>query len=128
MNYNQTPPPGSQNAQTNQMAMFLHLSQLLGHTALPVLGWLVPILIWQLKKNDIPGIDVHGKNVANWILTELIAGMVCGLLAITVIGLVVAIPLGIALYVMGIILPIIGGIKANNGEVWDYPLSIKFFK
>jgi len=24
--------------------------------------------------------------------------------------------------------PIVGGIKANNGEVWRYPLSIQFFK
>ena len=27
-----------------------------------------------------------------------------------------------------IIFPIIGGIKANNGELWKYPLSIQFFK
>ena len=29
-----------------------------------------------------------------------------------------------ALAVLGIVFPIIGGIKANNGEVWKYPLSI----
>ena len=117
-----------QDEKTNQTAMFLHLSQLLGHTAVPVLGWVVPILIWQLKKNELPGLDPHGKNAANWILTEFIAAMICVVLAITVIGLIVAIPLGIALYITGIIMPIIAGIKANGGEVWEYPLTIKFFK
>ena len=125
MNYNQPPimrPP--QNEATNQTAMLLHLSQLLGHTAIPVLGWLVPILIWQFKKNEMPGIDAHGKSVANWMLTELIAGVIFGFLCFFLIGF----PLLFALYILGIIFPIIGGIKANNGEVWDYPLTIKFFK
>ncbi|MGA2060305.1 MAG: DUF4870 domain-containing protein [Thermoguttaceae bacterium] len=27
-----------------------------------------------------------------------------------------------------IIFPIVGGIKAKNGELWKYPLSIQFFK
>jgi hypothetical protein len=34
----------------------------------------------------------------------------------------------IALVVCAIVFPIVGGIKANNGEVWRYPLSIAFFK
>ena len=125
MNYNQPPlmnPP--QNAEVNRMAMLLHLSQLLGHTALIGVGWIIPVLIWQLKKNEMPGIDAHGKNVANWMLTELIVGIIFGLLCVMLIGF----PLLLALYVLGIVFPIIGGIKANNGEVWNYPLAIKFFK
>ena len=33
-----------------------------------------------------------------------------------------------AAIVMHIVFPIIGGIKANNGELWEYPLTIKFLK
>ena len=29
---------------------------------------------------------------------------------------------------MGIVFPIIAGVKANNGELWEYPLTIKFLK
>jgi uncharacterized protein len=29
---------------------------------------------------------------------------------------------------LGIIFPVIGGIKANDGIVWKYPLSIPFLK
>ena len=27
-----------------------------------------------------------------------------------------------------VIFPIVGGIKANDGEVWKYPLSIRFLR
>ncbi len=30
--------------------------------------------------------------------------------------------------VLAVVFPIIAGIKANNGEVWKYPLSINFIK
>jgi uncharacterized protein len=30
------------------------------------------------------------------------------------------------LAVLAIVFPIIGGIKANNGEFWDYPITIRF--
>ena len=39
----------------------------------------------------------------------------------------IGIPLVMALAVAAIALPIIGGIRANNGEAWPYPLSIRFF-
>lgn len=38
-------------------------------------------------------------------------------------------PLGLlALVIMSIVFPIIGAVKANNGELWEYPLTIKFLK
>jgi Uncharacterized protein conserved in bacteria len=109
--------------ETRQWAMFLHLSQFAGYFV-PIAGLIAPILIWQLKKNELPGLDVHGRNVANWILSSLIYLVISIVLVIVLIG----IPLLIALGLMLIIFPIIGGVKANNGEVWKYPLSIEFFK
>jgi hypothetical protein len=105
--------------ETQQWAMLLHLSLLAGFL-LPLAGLVLPILIWQMKKASLPGIDVHGKIVANWIITEIIYGVACLLLVFVVVG----IPLMIALIVVSIVFPIIGGIKAGNGEVWKYPLSL----
>jgi uncharacterized protein len=109
-----------------QWAMFLHFSLLAG--IIPGLGHLVaivlPIIIWQVKKAEFPEIDAHGKVVVNWIISAIIYGIVCGLLFFVFIGL----PLLIVLAALWIIFPIIGGIKANNGELWKYPLSIQFFK
>jgi uncharacterized Tic20 family protein len=41
---------------------------------------------------------------------------------------IIGIPLLFALSVTHIVFVIIAGIKANNGEVWKYPLAITFFK
>ena len=108
--------------QVGQWALFLHLSQLAGYV-IPLAGWVAPILIWQLKKQEMPALDPHGKVVVNWILSSLIYATVCVILIFVVIG----IPLLIVLMLLGIIFPIIGAIKADNGVVWEYPLSIRFF-
>jgi len=103
--------------------MFLHLSVFTGY-AVPILGLLAPILIWQIKKETLPQIDEHGKHLVNWLISLLIYGATCALLSLIVIG----IPLLILLGLLSIIFPIIAGIKANQGEVWKYPLSISFLQ
>jgi uncharacterized protein len=115
------PPAQTQEQATRQWAMFIHLSQFAGYLA-PLVGLILPIVLWQIKKNELPGVDVHGKIVVNWIISEILYMIVGVILCFVCIG----IPLVIALAVVGIVFPIIGGIKANNGEVWPYPLSIKW--
>ncbi len=109
--------------QTNQWAMFLHFSLLAG-SVVPLAGFVAPIVIWQLKKTEMPALDYHGKVAINWMLSQLIYLMVAGILTLVLIG----IPLLILVIVCGIVFPIVGGIKANDGEVWPYPLSITFLK
>jgi uncharacterized protein len=106
----------------NQWGMFIHLSQFCGYLV-PLAGLIVPIMLWQMKKKESEIIDQHGRIVLNWIITEFILAIVFVILCFVVIG----IPLLIVLGVIGIIFPIVGAVKANNGEVWQYPCSIKFF-
>ncbi len=115
--------PATLEREARQWGMLLHLSIFAGFVA-PALGLVVPILIWQIKKDELPGIDEHGKNVANWIISKLIYAAVSFVLAFVLIGFV----LGLALAIVAIVFPVIGGIKANNGEYWKYPLAIPFFK
>ena len=114
--------PGRQ-GRTNQWAMFLHLSLLAGFVV-PLAGFVAPILIWQLKKEELPDLDDHGRVVVNWMLSQFIYMTVSAILILILIG----VPLFIAVVVTGIVFPIVGGIKANDGEVWPYPLSITFLK
>ncbi len=117
------PPTSMQTPEQKQMGMFLHLSQLIG-LVIPLAGLAVPIIIWQTQKEKMPMLDAHGKMVTNWIISSIIYLVVSAVLSLIVIGL-----LGVlAVAVMGIIFPIIGGIKANEGELWEYPLTIKFLK
>ena len=115
-------PQDPREAETRQMALLLHLSQFAAHITFG-LGLIAPVLIWQLKKNDLPGLDAHGKNAVNWIISEIIYGAVSFALCAVLIGFLL---LPIVL-LMGTIFPIIAAVKANNGEVWKYPLAIPFF-
>jgi uncharacterized protein len=106
-----------------QWAMILHLSLLAGFV-IPLGGLIAPIIIWQLKKKDLPSIDAHGKVVVNWILSALIYTIISIVLVFVLIGILLLMILG----VLAVAFPIIGAIKAGNGELWKYPLSIQFFK
>ena len=109
--------------QTRQWSIILHFSQFSG-LLIPFGGFLVPIIIWQLKKNELPGIDAHGKMITNWILSAFIYGLVNFFLIFLIIGIVLLPILGGCCLVF----PIIGGIQASNGKLWKYPLSIPFFR
>ena len=116
--------PEALEQETRQWAFALHLSVLAGHLV-PLAGWVAPIVIWQLKKADLPGLDVHGKNAVNWIISEFIYATVSVILCF---ACGIGIPLLFAVGIVGMIFPIIAGIKANNGEVWKYPGAIPFLK
>jgi len=115
--------PEKYDQQARQWAFFLHLSVLAGFL-LPLAGLIAPIVIWQFKKDYLPGIDAHGKNAVNWILSAIVYTIISVLLVFVIIG----IPMLVALGVVGVVFPIIAAIKANNGELWKYPLSITFVK
>ena len=118
-----TEQPAIDDRQVRQWALILHLSLLAGFL-IPLAGMVAPIIIWQLKKEEMPGLDAHGKVVTNWIISSIIYGGVSVLLIFVLIG----IPLILLLCLVGVIFPIIGGIKASDGEVWKYPMSIAFFR
>lgn len=117
-----TAEKGASDKDFRTWAMVLHLSLLAGYTVVPLVGLIAPIVIWQIKKNEMPAMDEHGKIVVNWIISSLIYSAIGFVLMFILIG----VPILIALYVLGIVFPIIGAIKANSGIAWKYPLSINF--
>lgn len=108
-----------------QWAMFLHLSQLAG-VLIPGLGLAAPIVIWQMKKPQFPELDAHGKMVTNWIISLLIYCVAASLLSVITCG--VGALLFIPVAVVAIVFPILGGLKARDGVLWKYPLTITFIK
>jgi uncharacterized Tic20 family protein len=108
---------------TRQWGFILHMSMLAAFL-LPLAGLIVPIVIWQLKKDKLPGLDEHGKNAVNWLISAGIYAVVSVLMVLVIVGIPMLIALGIA----SIVFPIVAAIKANNGELWKYPLSITFLR
>lgn len=126
MNYDlqYRPYAALQTQDERQMGLFLHLSQLANVLFFP-LGIIAPVVIWQMKKDQMPALDAHGKMVVNWMLSSIIYGFVSIMLIF--VFLIGVIPL-LGLIIAGIAFPVIGALKANNGELWEYPLTIKFLK
>lgn len=118
------PERGRSKGKDNQTwAMWIHFSQFAG-ILIPIAGLIVPVILWQAKRGEFPDLDPHGKAVTNWVLSLVLYGFVCLILSFGLIG----IPLLLALSIVGVVFPVIGGIKANMGEAWKYPLAIPFLK
>ena len=123
-------PPSNPESQARTWNMLCHLSALAGFV-IPFGHILGPLIVWQIKKNEFPSVDIHGKAALNFQITVTIAvfvgGFAAAILAFIGIGFLLF-PLVMLLGLAGLILAIIAGIKANNGEEYKYPCSIEFLK
>ena|SRR5215204_840767 len=118
------PQMALQTADEKQMGLFVHLSGLAFALFFPA-GMILPIILWQMQRDKIPALDAHGKMITNWMISATIYGVVSLVLMFVLIGFLTA----AAVWLLAIIFPIIGALKANNeGELWNYPLTIKFLK
>jgi uncharacterized Tic20 family protein len=123
-------------------SMFCHLSSLLG-LLIPFANLVAPFLIWQIKKHDLPALNDHGREAVNFQLSVLIYAVAfgvvvgLGLLTATILSVVlIGIPMFYALTILGgagfcvlyfgsIALAVVAGVKANDGELFRYPLSLR---
>jgi uncharacterized Tic20 family protein len=118
------PQMSLQTPEQKQMGMFIHLSQL-ASLVVPVAGIVLPIVLWQTQKDKMPALDAHGKMVVNWLISAILYTVISiPLIFLFFVGVLTA----LTVCVMAIVFPIIGAVKANNGELWEYPLTIKFIK
>ncbi|RJG42389.1 DUF4870 domain-containing protein [Motilimonas pumila] len=107
----------------NTYCMLIHLSQLTS-IIIPGLGLILPIVMWAMNKDKSDAIDKHGKITVNWLISLFIYSIICGVLVFIFIGIFGFIILAILNFVFAVI----AAIKANDGQFWVYPMSIKFLK
>jgi uncharacterized Tic20 family protein len=110
--------------ENQQLLVLVHLSQLLDFVT-GIGGFIVPLVLWLTKKNEVRGMDEHGKAILNFRISMFIYILICIplilLLGLGIIGLIV-----IGLFYL--IFPVINAIKASNNEPPNYPFSIKIIK
>lgn len=107
-------------ADEKNWCMFCHASALFQFFGIPM--FLGPLIIWLVKKDEMAIVDKHGKEALNFQLSFTIYFIICSI--VIVIGWLAAIPLGIC----WLIFTIIGSVKASNGELYHYPMTIRFLK
>lgn len=108
-----------------------HASAFLGFF-IPAAGHVLgPLLVWLLKRDESPEIDAHGKESLNFQLSMFIytaaLGVVCFILMFVLIGFLL-IPLFAILYVADLVLVIIASLKASEGQLYRYPVTIRLIK
>lgn len=116
------PPPLDPVAQ--QWAVAIHLSALSGFI-IPVGNILAPLIIWLIKKSELPALDQVGKDVLNFQISYTIYAIVSVIAAAVLSCLIVPIILPIAVFIAWLVFTIIGGIKMSNGERYVFPLALK---
>lgn len=107
----------------NTYLMLLHLSQFAGYIV-PVLGFVLPVILWNNEKDRNANVDRHGKNILNFIISYLFYMTILFILSFALIGL----PF---LWILGLLVPtftIVAAVKASSGVYWKYPATIEFFK
>lgn len=92
---------------------------------LPYAGNIVgPLILWLIKKADSPYLDAHGKEVLNFQISFAIYGLIAFLSFFVLIGFIL-LPVVVVAWIVFVI---IGAIKASEGKLYRYPLTIRFLK
>ncbi|MBN2372036.1 MAG: DUF4870 domain-containing protein [Vicinamibacteria bacterium] len=84
-------------------------------------GFIGPLIIWLIKKDESAFVDDQGKESLNFQLTLLIAYFVSFVLMFLCVGYFTF----LAAWVVGIIFSVIGTTTANRGERYRYPICIR---
>ncbi len=97
-----------------------HVSALLG-LVFP-LGFIVgPLVVWLIKRNEFPSVDVNGKEVLNFQLSCLIYLAISALLCLVIVGFFLL----AAVIIFDVVMIIVASIQVSDGKSFRYPLAIR---
>ena len=103
--------------------MLCHLVVFLGFI-IPFASIIGPLVIWIIKRDEMPFVEDQGKESLNFQITMMLATIVSVLLMFVLIGFVLI----FVVLIFQLIVVIIASIKANEGVYYRYPLSFRFIK
>jgi hypothetical protein len=118
-------PPSAPDPKDERMwATLCHLSALVGYVGVPFGHIIGPLVVWLIKREQLPFLDDQGKEALNFQISVTIYGLVC----VPLVFLIIGIPLLIAVALFQLIFTIIAGVKASTGVAFRYPLCIRFIR
>jgi uncharacterized Tic20 family protein len=103
--------------------MLCHLVVFVGYI-IPFASIIGPLVIWMIKRDEMPFVDDQGKESLNFQITIMLALIVSAILMFVLIGVVLI----FVVVIFQFIVVIIASIKANEGVYYRYPLCIRLIK
>ena len=125
-----TPPalppsePGSMSKNEQTMGMLCHLTSLSKYLAIPFGHIIGPLIVWMIKRQEMPFVESQGKESLNFQISVTIYGLIAGLLCFVLIGF----PILLGLIVFDLVCVVLASIQAADGKPYRYPLCIRFLK
>ncbi len=98
------------------------LLAVLAHILPLAVGFLAPLVIWLVKKDESAFIDDQAKEALNFQISMFIYVMASFLLCFVFIGFLLLPAVGI----FGLIVMILAAVNSNDGIRYRYPLCIRF--
>ena len=112
---------GNSSGNVRSWCVACHLSALAGFV-IPGVGHILgPLIVWLIKRGDSPEIDAHGKEALNFQISILIYNLVAGVLCLVLIGFALL----LVLHILNVVFVIVAALKAGEGEMYRYPLTIR---
>lgn len=102
------------------MGLVAHLSAFAG-LVIPFGNIAGPLIVWLLKRDQSAFVADQAREALNFQITASIGFIVAGILSFVLIG----IPLLIALAIAWLVLPVMAGVRANEGRRYRYPFTIR---
>lgn len=121
------PPPPPSDSELKKWTVILTLSPLAG-AIIPFGHLIAPLVIWLVKKTELPGLDPIGRANLNYQISWTIWMLIAVVLAVVGSCLILPMALPMAVGIAWLVITIISAMKASNGEDYKYPLSIEFLK
>lgn len=119
------PPGGYANNDEKTWALLTHFGGAAGMFVIfGAGGWIMPLIALVAKGNQSPTVRAHAVKALNFQLTWSIVGVIGYATACIIIGFIIF-PIAALL---GIIFGVIAGIRANDGQLYEYPLSVNMIK
>jgi uncharacterized protein len=118
-------PGGFTNAEEKTWALVAHFGgALIALISTGTLAWVPPLVAMLAKGNTSPTVRAHAVAALNFQITWAIISVIGWVLVCAVVGFIIW---PIAMLIQ-IIFGIIAGVKANEGQLYRYPLSINMIK
>ncbi|GLZ00914.1 DUF4870 domain-containing protein [Actinoplanes sp. NBRC 103695] len=99
---------------------------LIAHFGGIVVGFLAPLVAMLAKGNESPTVRAHAVEALNFQITWGVATIIASILAGCTAGILFFLPL--ITWVVIVVFSIIAGMKANEGQLYHYPATVRLVK
>src|SRR5262245_30417559 len=113
------PTPGYANNDEKTWALLTHFGGI-------ILGFIAPLIVFLVKGNESATLRAHSVEALNFQITWGIATVIASILAVCTLGILFFLPL--ITWAVIIVFSIIAGLKANEGQLYTYPMTVRLVK